>query len=465
MRIFQTIYVSILISLFMFSTSASAISLTLGKPDSFAKLAEKVSPSVVNINTTKNTKNSTHPFSGVTPYFDQFFKDYNNRQKSGGKQKRTYNSLGTGFIISEDGKVITNYHVIKGADGIFITLHSGSKTEAKLLGVDKKLDLALLQIQKKGKYPAVTLGDSDKNRIGEWVLAVGNPFGLGQTVTAGIISAKGRVLGAGPYDDFIQTDASINPGNSGGPLFNLEGEVIGINSAIVSNGQGIGFAIPSNMAKQVLEQLISQGKVTRGWLGVSIKDLNEDEAKVYDVKQDEGVLVTDVVVNGPAYNAGLEPGDIITKINDEDVGDAHKMPSTVAGYRPGDEIVIGFLRSKNKLKSTATLGDLDSPNKSFVYPTHSTVNNTLKGQMGIAVRDLEEGDHKTNKGVLVTYVHPNSVSSKLGLARGDIILSLNEDKIASVKEFKKRLGKLDKGEIIKLEVLRVKTRLFFAFPK
>jgi serine protease Do len=234
-----------------------------------------VEPAVVNINTAKIVRGGPRPFMGVDPFFDQFFKHYYDSLPNAAPRRKENYSLGTGFLISEDGKILTNYHVIAGADEIAVTLHDERQLRAKVLGYDEKLDLAVIKILQSGSYPATSLGDSSKSKIGDWVLAVGNPFGLGKTVTAGIISAKGRVLGAGPYDDFIQTDASINPGNSGGPLFNLDGEVIGINTAIIASGQGIGFAIPIDMAKKVLGQLISSGHVQRGWLGVWRRERSE----------------------------------------------------------------------------------------------------------------------------------------------------------------------------------------------
>jgi serine protease Do len=261
-------------------------------PFSFADLAEKLKPSVVNISTTKTVRSGgfRSPFGQGSPFdrnfggddfFERFFGDMPQRQF---KQK----SLGSGFIISHDGYIFTNNHVVEQADKILVKLSDGKEYEAKVIGRDAKTDIALIKIKSSDSLPVVETGDSDKLRVGDWVIAIGNPFGLEQTVTAGIVSAKGRVIGAGPYDNFIQTDASINPGNSGGPLFNMEGKVIGINTAIVAQGQGIGFAIPISMAKTILPDLKAKGKVTRGWLGVSVQEISEDIAKSMKLKDKNG---------------------------------------------------------------------------------------------------------------------------------------------------------------------------------
>lgn len=450
------------ISVFVTGDS-QAISFSIGRPDSFSKLAENVSPTVVNINTTKDVRRYSHPFGGVDPYFDQFFKDYFDRNYPGQQTQRQQNSLGTGFIISEDGKVLTNYHVINGADEIFITLHSGKKVQAKLLGADQKLDLAVLHIKDNIKHDVAVLGDSDKAVVGDWVLAVGNPFGLGQTVTAGIISAKGRVLGSGPYDNFIQTDASINPGNSGGPLFNMDGEVIGINTAIIANGQGIGFAIPINMVRQVMGQLINKGQIKRGWLGVSIREVTEVEAEKVGIKIGEGAFVADVVENGPAYQGNIHSGDIILKVNSKSV-DKQSLPTTVATYAPGSSVTLTVYRGGKTMDVKIKLGDLDSPNKAYAYPIYQDMQS--KGPIGIDVRNLEASDHPVVKsGIYVTKIHVNSMAAAIGLLRGDIILAVNGEKIASVDAFEKKLQKIKEGEVVKLDVVRGNAKMYFAFQK
>lgn len=463
----STIFLITLVILLLLNGPAAAISVSIGKPEGFSKLAEKVGPAVVNIFTTKDVRYSPYPFRGVDPFFDQFFQEFFKYRYPQQKPKRQQNSLGSGFIISEDGKILTNYHVIAGADDIFVNLSDGKKSKARVVGIDKKLDLAVLQLRRSGTYPHVTLGDSDKAKIGDWAIAVGNPFGLGQTVTAGIISAKGRVLGTGPYDDFIQTDASINPGNSGGPLFNLDGEVIGINTAIIAGGQGIGFAIPINMVKKVLKQLVSRGRVSRGWLGVAIRDLTEDERRVLPGNQKTGVLVVDVVPRGPAARSGLRAGDIIVGLNGEPVEDKHQLPVKIAEHLPGTKVVISVFRDGHIKEVAVVLGDLDNPDKAFAYPIQTDLpDDDSRDQIGIDVRDLEKGDHPTvSEGVYITHVHPQSMASAVGLMRGDIIIELNESAVRSLKDFKKRLDKIQSGQVIKMEIVRGNERMFFAFKK
>jgi len=282
-------------------------------PGSLADLVEKLSPAVVNISTTKVVKmdGKRSPFNDMFP-FDRFFggEDEFYRRFFGDNPEKEFRqrSLGSGFIISKDGYIFTNNHVIERADKIKVRLSTGKEYDATVKGRDPRTDLALIKIIADNSLPTVNLGDSDRLRVGDWVMAIGNPFGLDHTVTAGIVSAKGRVIGAGPYDNFIQTDASINPGNSGGPLFNMAGEVVGINTAIVAQGQGIGFAIPVNMAKEILEDLKAKGKVTRGWLGVSVQDITEDLAKSLKLKDRNGALVTEVFEGDPADKAESSRG-------------------------------------------------------------------------------------------------------------------------------------------------------------
>lgn len=451
----------VLVSCAIFSPSARAISLNIGGvSDGFGKLVEKVAPAVVNIYTTKDVRSlQSSPFQGVDPFFDQFFKQFMQRQRP----RREQYSLGTGFIISDSGQVLTNYHVIAGADEVFVNLHSGEKVRADIVGYDEKLDIALLKIGGGKTYPSVTLGDSTEALIGDWVVAVGNPFGLGQTVTAGIISAKGRVLGAGPYDDFIQTDASINPGNSGGPLFNIAGDVVGINTAVIQSGQGIGFAIPINIVKQVMPQLSKSGHVSRGWLGVSIKDR---EAASSGQIPESGVVVLEVVPGGPADHAGLRPGDIIVKINEQEVVNAQAMPRIIASFLPGTEIRIDYERGGNAARSETILGDLDNPNKAFVYPANTPPPDGDQGTIGIDVRDLEKSDRTGGlSGVLITKVWQGSVAEAIGLERGDIVTAVSKQPVASVKAFKQILAKIPDGEIISLNVTRGNATMYFAFKK
>ena len=451
---------------FSFQTHAVSFSIGSSAPQSFAKLVEKVSPAVVNIYTTKEVKFQNHPFFGKDPFFDQFLKErFRFKGKNNTPSQKEQNSLGSGFIISEDGKVITNYHVIKGADEIFVKLNDGQKLKAKILGQDPKLDLAVLKILKQDKFPFVKMGDSDESKIGDWAIAVGNPFGLGQTVTAGIISAKGRVLGAGPYDNFIQTDASINPGNSGGPLFNLDGEVVGINTAIIATGQGLGFAIPTSLAKKSISQIIKTGTVKRGWLGVTIKDINENDQNYLRLDSTKGVLIMDVVPNGPADYSGLEKGDVVLKINGKDVIDAKNMPRMIATFMPGSQVKLNLIRAGKEYEIDVTLGDLDNPNKSFVSQTVPNQFTNKSKSIGINVRNLESSDQSQKNGILVTKVHKNSIAKQIGIKRNDIITSINDKKISNTAEFKKVLEGISKNKTITLQVFREKTLMFFAFQK
>ena len=309
----------------------------------FVALAKRLTPSVVNISTTQKIREQgrrSSPFPGFkSPFFDDFFGDdlerFFNGGPNGGHREFKRQSLGSGFIINKSGYIITNYHVIEEASEIVVTL-SESKVEykAEVIGRDQKLDLALIKIKADSDLPTVKLGDSDSLEIGEWVMAIGNPFSLGGTVTVGIVSQKGRVIGAGPYDNFIQTDASINPGNSGGPLFNMNGDVVGINTAIVAGGQGIGFAIPVNMAKGVLGQLKEHGRVTRGWIGVSIQALTPELARSFGLKEPSGALVSSVNPGEPAESAGLKAGDIIVSFDSKKIGILSDLPRTVASTPP-----------------------------------------------------------------------------------------------------------------------------------
>src|SRR5579885_336214 len=299
---------------------------------SFAGLVEKLKPSVVNISTTSVVRTrgfspfSSSPFGEEDP-FEEFFKRFFGEAP---QQEFRQHGLGSGFIISGDGYIVTNNHVIDKAQDIQVILADGEKYKAKVIGKDSKTDLALLKIKPKEKLQAVTFGDSDKLRIGDWVIAVVNPFGLGHTVTAGIVSAKGRVLGLGNYDDFMQTDAPINPGNSRGPLFSLQGQVVGVNTAIVAGGQGIGFAIPINLAKSVITQLKSTGKVVRGWLGVLVQQITPDIAEGLGLAEPKGALVSDVTPGSPADKAGIRRQDIITEFKGQQINDMQELPRLVA---------------------------------------------------------------------------------------------------------------------------------------
>jgi serine protease Do len=427
-------------------------------PD-FVVLAKRLKPAVVNISTSKviQQRRFSRPFGsspfGNSPFDDFFEKFFDDSPQRPHKQQ----SLGSGFIISTDGLILTNNHVVEGADEIKVKLDNGKEYKAEIKGRDQKLDLALIKITSKENLPSTTLGDSDALEIGEWVMAIGNPFGLSETVTAGIVSAKGRVIGSGPYDDFIQTDASINPGNSGGPLFNAQGEVVGINTAIVAGGQGIGFAIPINMAKTIIPQLKDKGKVTRGWLGVQTQSLTAELAASFGLQEEKGALVADVIKDTPAEKAGLKSGDIILEFDGKPVKDASELIKIVAGSPPGKTVKLRIFRDRKEqtvevsLEKRSDEGDVDAQGV------------VTSDKLGLGVRDLNKElaanlRIKDTTGVVVVEVKPGGPSDDL-IQRGDIILEVNGRKIESVQEYEKVLAALAKGNIL-FRVKRGDSKIF-----
>ncbi len=419
-------------------------------PLSFADLAEKLKPCVVNISTTKTVRSNglRSPFDERSPLFggDNFFERFfGNMPDRPFKQK----SLGSGFIISNDGYIFTNNHVVEQADKILVKLSDGKEYEAKVIGKDANTDIALIKIKPSGSLPVAETGDSEKLRVGEWVLAIGNPFGLEQTVTAGIVSAKGRVIGAGPYDNFIQTDASINPGNSGGPLFNMEGKVVGINTAIVAQGQGIGFAIPISMAKTILPDLKARGKVTRGWLGVSVQDITEDIAKNMKIKEKRGALISDVFKGDPAEKAGLKSGDIVTEINGKPVKDTHELLLMIAGFRIGETIKIKIIRDgQEKILPIAIAERTEKSEMALAQQSGEAFGMTVQEitpeiakHLGLTIR----------KGLIVVDVQEGTIAEEVGIQPQDIILQVNKTKVTTVKEYQKEIVKSgEKGSILLL---------------
>ena len=447
------------IAVFLLFSSSAGVSAKGIIPD-FVELAEKLKPSVVNISTAKNIgspkrhQRTPNPF-GSDPFedfFDRFFQDMPQRPM---KQR----SLGSGFIISIDGYILTNNHVVSGADEIKVKLVDGREFKAETKGTDEKLDLALLKINGKDQFPLATLGDSDKIRVGEWVMAIGNPFGLEQTVTAGILSAKGRVIGSGPYDDFLQTDASINPGNSGGPLFNSNGEVVGINTAIVSGGQGIGFAIPINLAKNTITQLLETGKVTRGWIGVSIQVITPDLAKSFGMDEEKGALVSEVVKDGPADKAGIKSGDIIQVYDGKPVKEMAELPKMVAATPIGKEVLINLIRNGKTMEIPVTVMVLkDKENKAAANVTD---------KLGMRVKDLtpemaaKMGIGETG-GVLVTEVKPGGLADEAGVAKGDVIKEVNGARIATVDDYERAITGRQKDSFTRILLRRGGSLLFIA---
>ena len=426
-------------------------------PD-FVTLTKQLKPAVVNISTSiRKQTASTNQDQGASSqrdFFEEFFKNF--LQEYNGPHD-PQKSLGSGFIISEDGYILTNDHVVDNAAEIKVQIAGGKTFSATIQGIDAKLDLALLKIESDEKLPTVTLGNSEELEIGEWVMAIGNPFGLQQTVTVGIVSAKGRVLGTGPYDNFIQTDASINPGNSGGPLFNTSGEVVGINAAIVSGAQGIGFAIPINAAKAILPQLKATGHVTRGWLGVTIQKVSKDLADSFGLESSKGALITSVAANSPAQQAGLKRGDIIISLNEYSIETINDLPRLVADIPIGEESNIGVYRNGENLIIPVIIGQLNTKEK--VTPP---VNDN---PLGITVIDMSDEikrrlNIQAEQGVVITSVATDSVAERAKLQPGDVIVEYNNQQIVNRSDLKKAIT-LDNNQRVQRLLIQRGNALFF----
>ena len=418
-------------------------------PPSFADLAERLADTVVNISTTQVVQRhapALPPGFAAPPGFEDFF-----RQFFGDMQlpPAVRHSLGSGFILSPDGYIVTNNHVIEGADEIVVKLHDGRSFKAKIVGTDPKLDVALLKIPARG-LPAARLGDSDRVRVGDWVIAIGNPFGLSFTVTAGIISAKGRVIGAGPYDDFLQTDAAINPGNSGGPLFDTEGRVIGINTAIYTRSggnNGIGFAIPINVARPVIEQLRATGHVVRAYLGVFIREVDEQAAKALGLARPEGALVQRVVKGSAAEKAGIRPGDVIVAVDGHPVKNAHDLPKRIALRRPGERVRLRVVRDGKAREIVAVLDRM--PEEGAPRAARGGV------RLGLVVAELTPAERRrldtaAEFGVVVRRVAPGSPAARAGIEPGDVIYLVNGRKIRHVQDFEEVVSRAAPGSVLRI---------------
>ena len=411
--------------------------------EGFASVVEPLLPAVVNISTSKVVKNqkSENPFS-QDPFFRQFFGNPDDQQQP--REQREH-SLGSGVIVNPDGYILTNNHVVDGASDVQVTLSDKRQLKAKIVGTDPRTDIAVLKIPATS-LATVTLGDSAKARVGDIVLAVGDPFGIGETVTMGIVSATGRrdlrLEGPEGYEDFIQTDASINPGNSGGALVNTRGELIGINTAIISNGgggnQGIGFAVPVNMARTVMEQILKTGKVTRGYLGVSIQEVTPDIAKAFNVPSAEGALVGDVSPDSPGAKVGLQKGDIITALNGQKIADYHDLRLRISQTPPGTSIKMEVYRNGQKQEMTATLSEF--PEK--VQAAENSPQGESPVLDGVQVENLtpdivqQLNLPSSTHGVVITRVDPDSTAAETGLERGDLIQEVNRKPINNVEQFR-----------------------------
>lgn len=432
----------------------------------FVELAKRVKPGVVNVSTTKVIKGGGRVFRHFSPpsrerdpfrdffgedFFDRFFGETPQRDS-------IQRSLGSGFIIDREGYIMTNNHVIEGASEIRVRLSTEKEFEAEVVGRDQKTDLALIKIKSFQDLPVEELGDSDKLEIGEWVMAIGNPFGLSHTVTVGIVSAKGRVIGSGPYDDFIQTDASINPGNSGGPLFNMNGEVVGINTAIVATGQGIGFAIPINVAKEIIPQLKKKGKVTRGGIGVYVQKLTPDLAKSFGLEQNKGALVADVIPGSAAEAGGIRRGDVIVKFNGKEIDEMNELPRIVASTAVGKEVEVGILRDGKPMTLKLKVGELKDE-------AAAPALEKTKLEFGMSVQEITPEIARQLRlsepgGVVVSQVEPGSAADEAGIQRGDIIREANGQNIRNLGDYRAVLAKAKKGDLIRLLIKRGERNIY-----
>ncbi len=461
----------------IFPATIPAVAQARPAPESFADLAERLLPGVVNISSSQTVQSRADRQGPEIPTFppgspfEQFFRDFLDRNRPGqhgdrGPQAPPHKmqSLGSGFIIDPTGIVVTNNHVIDGADEITVTLQDNTSLKATLIGRDERTDIAVLKVSSDKPLPALSFGDSDHSRVGDWVLAIGNPFGLGGSVTAGIVSARGRDIQQGPYDNFIQTDAAINRGNSGGPLFNLDGEVIGINTAIYSpsgGSIGIGFSIPSNLAKTVVAQLRDFGHAKRGWLGVKIQQVTPDIAESMGLKEPSGAMVASVEAGGPAANAKLRGGDIILKFNGQEVKEMRALPRIVAETAIGHEVPVVVWRDGHEITLTATVGELPDEQKVATAVPDKPVlaAPTELAGLGLKLAPItpDARDHyqlgPDQKGVLITDVTPGSAAAERGVKPGDVIVEVQQQEVntpADVVDRVERVRKTSRKSVLML---------------
>jgi serine protease Do len=442
--------IKIILITFILTFSFSIQSNSKTVPASFADLAERLMPSVVNISTTQTVTTTTNPFPFQFPPgspFEDMFKEF------GTPQERKSAALGSGFIIDEKGIVVTNNHVIQDAEDIVVRVNGDQEFNAKVIGADPLSDIAVLQLDTEEKFTPVAFGDSDEARIGDWVIAIGNPFGLGGTVTSGIISARNRSIGLSRYEDYIQTDASINSGNSGGPLFDMNGDVIGINTAILGrNGSiGIGFSIPSNSAKIVIDQLIEFGETKRGWLGVRIQEVSKEIADIEKLDEPRGALVASVAENSPSAKAGVKAGDIILEFNGVKINQMKELPAIVAKTKVGSTVEVKIWRNKKELTKNVLLGRLETSDDFKVSEKQSEVSKDLIIEdLKVTVRTLTKEDIKTRKlpnqttGLVVTKIG-NSSPLRNSISENSIIVEAQKTKIKTASDLEKIVKKVLKS--------------------
>src|SRR5437868_4112676 len=432
-------------------------------PDSIADIAEKVIDAVVNISTSQKveTRNAPMPQLPNDPQLDELFRDFFNRRggqadpQNRERSPRRVNSLGSGFIIDASGIVVTNNHVISEADEVTVILNDGSRLKAEVIGKDQKTDIALLRVKPEKPLEAVKFGDSDRLRLGEWVIAIGNPFSLGGSVTAGIVSARNRDINSGPYDNYIQTDAAINRGNSGGPLFNLDGEVIGVNTAIISpsgGSIGIGFAVPSTTAMAVLDQLREFKEVRRGWLGVRIQQVTDEIAESLNVRPARGALVAGIDDKGPAKPAGIEPGDVIVKFDGKDIKEMRDLPKIVGDTPIGKDVPVVIIRKGKEETKTVRLGRLeDTPQQASVKTdAPAEEKSVVQKALGLSLAGMTDELRKKYKikdavkGVVITAVEANSAAAEKRLNAGDVIVKVTDEEVSNPADVQKRIDQLKK---------------------
>ncbi len=462
MKAINLIKTSFFVGLISLSVAAQAKEV----PPSFADLVDKLTPSVVNISSTQTIEGSDNPLEGLfsdklpegMPFSDlpgmleKFYGQKNQGQGGNNNSKPTHKavSLGSGFVIDSEGYIVTNYHVTEKAEDIKITFSDGATAKAKVVGRDAKTDLALLKVSLDKKLPALEWGDSDKARVGDWVMAIGNPFGLGGSVSAGIISARARDINAGPFDDFIQTDAAINRGNSGGPLFDMDGKVVGVNTAIFSpsgGNIGIGFAIPSSMVWPVIKQLKEEGRIHRGWLGVKIQTVTEEIAESLGLKKEQGALVLEVTKDSPAGKAGVVAGDVILSFDDHDVQTMRKLPRIVAETKPGKKVAMEVWRKGEKKSLLVTINELKEDEEQKTASSEKSedkkkesITTVSKRLYGMSLASIDENLRKKFNldnsvvGALIIDIDANSDAAQKGLQSGDVITAINQESVKDINQ-------------------------------
>ena len=472
--------VTLLVMLALAAAASPAAARTA--PETFANLADRLLPSVVNISTTQRVEG---PLGMETPQvppgspFEEFFREFFEHGQPQQPFRRRATSLGSGFIIDDQGHIVTNNHVISDAEEIAVILHDERRLEAEVVGRDPKTDIAVLKIDPEGPLTPVEFGDSDDSQVGDWVLAIGNPFGFGGTVTAGIISARSRDIRAGPYDDFLQTDASINRGNSGGPMFNLDGDVIGINTAIFSpsgGSIGIGFAIPSNVAEPVIRQLITHGEVRRGWLGVRIQTVTDEIAESLGLDSARGALVAEVIADGPAEAADIQRRDVILEFDGKDVEEMRELPRIVAETEVGETVPVEIWRDGDRLTVEVTVGSLAEGEKQMAAQEQAAPP-AARGaaeieSLGITVAEIDDEVRERyeldadDQGVVVTEVDEDGTSAAKGIRPGDIIVEVSQQEVATPADVAQRVEEVrEAGRKQVLLLIQGPTGLRFVAPR